>query len=80
MCDFTVLLIIWHVYGVFLMQTVAQEPQAQAWRAANRTAVARLEARGTRMQRMTVVFVTSAAKVCPTTWYGCLPNPLPQSY
>ena len=35
------------------MQTVAQEGQAQEWRAANRTAVARLEAHGTRMPRTT---------------------------
>lgn len=72
MCDFIVLVMILRVYGVFLMQTVAQEGQAQAWRAVNRTAVARLEARGTRTQRTTVVSVTSPAKVCPTTRYGRL--------
>lgn len=60
------------VFGVFIMQTVAQEGQAQAWRAVNRTAVARLEARGMRTQRTTAVSVTLPAKVCPITRYGYL--------
>lgn len=62
------------IYGVFIIQTVAREDQAQAWRAVNRTDVARLEARGTRMQRRTVVSVTSPVRVCPTTWYVCIPH------
>lgn len=64
-----VLLMILCIYGVFMMQTVAQEGQAQEWRAANRTAVTRLEARGTKTQRTTAVSVTSAARVCLTTRY-----------
>lgn len=54
------------------MQTVDQEGQALAWTAVNRTDVACLEARGTRMQRTSGVSVTSPAKVCLTTRYGCL--------
>lgn len=66
-----VLLMILCIYGVFIMQIVAQEGRVQAWRAANRTAVACLEARGTRMQKTTAVSVTSPAKVCLTTRYVC---------
>lgn len=58
-------------YGVFLMQTAAQEGQDQARRAVNRTAVACSEARGTRMPKTIAVCVTSPVRVCLTTRYGC---------
>lgn len=50
-----------------VMKTAAQGGQAQALRAANKTAVARLEAHGTKTLRTTGVYVTSPAKVFPTT-------------
>lgn len=69
LCGSAVLLMGFCIHGVFTIQTVVQEGQAQAWRAVNRTAAACLEAHGMRMQRTTVVSVISPVKVCLTTRY-----------